>query len=122
MINCLLLIPLWTVAAIVHELGHAAVNKQLGFKVYQVSIGSGRPLLTMKLFGFPFEFHRNLLWGGGLTLSAGPQEQGLRLRQWLCTAAGPAANLLLAGLIYATHGGRAVWHVDWGRPMPLGML
>ena len=98
----------------VHEYGHYRVAVACGVKVLKFSIGFGKPLCTWRLSGKPTEFSIGMLPLGGyvkmLDEREGPVDikerhlafntQPLRSRA-LVVAAGPAANLLLAVLIYA---------------------
>ena len=98
----------------VHEYGHYRVAVACGVKVLKFSIGFGKPLFTWRLSGKPTEFSIGMLPLGGyvkmLDEREGPVDikerhlafntQPLRSRA-LVVAAGPAANLLLAVLIYA---------------------
>lgn len=98
----------------VHEYGHYRVAVACGIKVLKFSIGFGKPLFTWHLKGKPTEFSIGLLPLGGYVKMLDEREapvaaeerhlafntQPLRSRA-LVVAAGPAANLLLAVLIYA---------------------
>ncbi len=98
----------------VHEYGHYRVAVACGVKVLKFSIGFGKPLYTWRLKGKPTEFSIGLLPLGGYVKMLDEREapvdaadlhfafntQSLRSRAMI-VAAGPAANLLLAVLIYA---------------------
>ena len=51
-------------ATVLHETGHATVGAVLGFRVHQVSIGSGRTIARMKLAGTEIRIRSRLLGGG----------------------------------------------------------
>ncbi|MCU0956734.1 MAG: RIP metalloprotease RseP [Hydrogenophaga sp.] len=99
----------------VHEYGHYRVAVACGVKVLRFSVGFGRPLLRWQRPGSPTEFVICALPLGGyvrmLDEREGPVDpserhlafntQPLRSRAAV-VAAGPAANLLLAVLIYAS--------------------
>jgi len=98
----------------VHEYGHYRVAVACGVKVLRFSVGFGRPLLRWQRPGSPTEFVVCALPLGGyvrmLDEREGPVDpaerhlafntQPLRSRAAI-VAAGPAANLLLAVLLYA---------------------
>src|SRR5690606_26468583 len=98
----------------VHEYGHYRVAVACGVKVLRFSVGFGKPLLRWRRKGSPTEFVVGMLPLGGyvrmLDEREGPVDpaerhlafntQRLRSRA-LIVVAGPAANLLLAALIYA---------------------
>ena len=98
----------------VHEYGHYRMAVACGIKVLKFSIGFGKPLFTWRFKGKPTEFSIGLLPLGGYVKMLDEREapvaaderhlafntQPLRSRA-LVVAAGPAANLLLAILIYA---------------------
>jgi regulator of sigma E protease len=99
---------------VVHEYGHYRVAVACGVKVLKFSIGFGKPIFTWRRPGSPTEFSISLLPLGGyvkmLDEREGPVDaaeqhlafnrQPLRARAAV-VAAGPAANLLLAALLYA---------------------
>ena len=98
----------------VHEYGHYRVAVACGIKVLKFSIGFGKPLFTWRLKGNPCEFSIGMLPLGGyvkmLDEREAPVDAGERhlafntqplASRAMVVAAGPAANLLLAILIYA---------------------
>jgi len=98
----------------VHEYGHYRMAVACGVKVLRFSVGFGKPLLTFKRPGRDTEFVVAMLPLGGYVRMLDEREapvdpaerhlafntQPLRARAAI-VAAGPAANLLLAVLIYA---------------------
>jgi len=98
----------------VHEYGHYRVAVACGVKVLRFSIGFGKPLFTWRRPGKPTEFVIGALPLGGYVRMLDEREapvdaaerhlafntQPLRARAAI-VAAGPAANLLLAVLLYA---------------------
>jgi len=98
----------------VHEYGHYRVAVACGIKVLKFSVGFGKPIYTWRLRNRPTEFSIGLLPLGGyvkmLDGREGPVDpaerhlafnaQPLRSRAAV-VAAGPAANLLLAIVLYA---------------------
>jgi regulator of sigma E protease len=98
----------------VHEYGHYRMAVACGVKVLRFSVGFGKPLLSWKRPGSPTEFVIGALPLGGYVRMLDEREapvdaaerhlafntQPLRSRVAI-VAAGPAANLLLAVLIYA---------------------
>ncbi|MEO8021457.1 RIP metalloprotease RseP [Polaromonas sp.] len=98
----------------VHEYGHYRVAVACGIKVLKFSVGFGKPIYTWRLKNRPTEFSIGMLPLGGyvkmLDEREGPVDpaerhlafntQPLRSRAAV-VAAGPAANLLLAIVLYA---------------------
>ncbi len=98
----------------VHEYGHYRVAVSCGIKVLKFSIGFGKPIFTWRLKGKPTQFVIGLLPLGGYVKMLDEREapvdpaerhlafntQPLRSRAAV-VAAGPAANLILAILVYA---------------------
>ncbi|MDB5889783.1 MAG: site-2 protease, Metallo peptidase family [Polaromonas sp.] len=98
----------------VHEYGHYRVAVACGIKVLKFSIGFGKPIYTWRLKGKPTEFAIGLLPLGGYVKMLDEREapvdpterhlafntQPLKSRAAV-VAAGPAANLLLAVVLYS---------------------
>lgn len=98
----------------VHEYGHYRVAVACGIKVLKFSIGFGKPIYTWKLKNKTTEFSIGMLPLGGYVKMLDEREapvdpaerhlafntQPLKSRAAV-VAAGPAANLLLAVLLYA---------------------
>lgn len=98
----------------VHEYGHYRVAVACGVKVLRFSVGFGKPLLRWQKKGSPTEFVLCVLPLGGYVRMLDEREapvdpaerhlafntQPLRSRAAI-VAAGPAANLLLAVVLYA---------------------
>lgn len=98
----------------VHEYGHYRVAVACGVKVLRFSVGFGKPLLTWRRKGSPTEFVLCMLPLGGYVRMLDEREapvdpaerhlafntKPLRSRA-LIVAAGPAANLLLAVVLYS---------------------
>ena len=98
----------------VHEYGHYRVAVACGVKVLKFSIGFGKPIYTWRLKGKPTEFSIGMLPLGGYVKMLDEREapvdsserhlafntQPLKSRAAV-VAAGPAANLLLAILLYS---------------------
>ncbi len=112
----------------VHEYGHYRVAVAYGIKVLKFSIGFGKPIYTWRLKGNPCEFSIGILPLGGYVKMLDEREapvdeserhlafnnQPLRLRAAV-VAAGPAANLLLAIVLYSI--------VNWsGQQEPMAIL
>ncbi|WP_313076198.1 RIP metalloprotease RseP [Melaminivora sp.] len=103
----------------IHEYGHYRVAVACGVKVLRFSVGFGKPLLRWQPQGSPTEFVIGAFPLGGYVRMLDEREapvaeherhlafnhQSLRARAAI-VAAGPAANLLLAVLLYAL--------VNWG--------
>jgi len=103
----------------VHELGHYGVAVLCGVKILRFSIGFGKPLLRWQPHGSPTEFVLSAFPLGGYVkmldereapVPANERHQAFNVQPLLArfaiVVAGPAANLLLAVLLYAV--------VNWG--------
>lgn len=112
----------------VHEYGHYRVAVACGVKVLRFSVGFGKPILRWQPKGSPTEFVVGMLPLGGFVRMLDEREgpvaadekhmafnnRPLRARAAI-VAAGPAANLLLAVLLYAV--------VNWvGMQEPVAIL
>ncbi len=112
----------------VHEYGHYRVAVACGIKVLKFSIGFGKPIYTWRLKGNSCEFSIGMLPLGGYVKMLDEREapvdeserhlafntQPLRSRAAV-VAAGPAANLLLAIVLYSI--------VNWsGQQEPMAIL
>jgi membrane-associated protease RseP (regulator of RpoE activity) len=93
----------FTIAAIIHELGHFSVAKFFKFKVTEFCIGTG-PKLYGKRYGDTEYMLRFFIPMGGhirLDLKNITTLTSKRIAEWtLGVWAGPAINLLTAGLTY----------------------
>ncbi|KQM68721.1 RIP metalloprotease RseP [Xylophilus sp. Leaf220] len=98
----------------VHEYGHYRVAVACGVKVLRFSVGFGKPILRWQRPGSPTEFVVGMLPLGGYVkmldereAPVAPEERHLAFnnrplaQRAAVVAAGPAANLLLAILLYA---------------------
>jgi hypothetical protein len=82
-----LLGPVWLVFLIVlHESSHAIAGKILGFRVFWIGIGYGRPLLDARLLGIRLKL--NMIPFNGETALASPTMDWFRLRWWLVIFSG----------------------------------
>ena len=94
----LFLLDLFLIASIVpHELGHAVMARMLGWRVFQIVIGVGKPCLKWRWRGIQFDLRWLPL--GGITLMAPAGNAWFRVKRFLSVLAGPAVN---AGMAAAT--------------------
>jgi tetratricopeptide (TPR) repeat protein len=77
----------------IHELGHALAGALVGYQVRAVMVGVGPSLLAFTVAGVSVQI--KVLPLGGVTLGLPRRESWLRLRQWIFSAGGLTANLLL---------------------------
>lgn len=85
--------------AIVHEFGKAVGALHLGFKVFSLKIGNGRPLRHFTLLGIPIE----LTWSVNAVPSlqmAYPKKEGLARNKALAFLWGPLFNLPFIAAIW----------------------
>lgn len=98
----LILLPLalasMPLVAVLHEAGHAVVALAVGFRVVEMSVGGGPPLLHRRWRGTEVTMGRSLLWGGWTVVSR-DSIQGWRWRSAAVCLSGPAANLIGVGTI-----------------------
>lgn len=94
-------LPFVWIATLFHELGHALIARLMGTQVFLIKIGSGSEIAAHTRFGYEIFFGR--IPFGGITLIGPADGSALnwRLRKSISTAAGPAANLLLAAITWA---------------------
>lgn len=86
-------------SVVVHELAHAVVASLLQFDVARIKLGLGPVLFERRLFGYLWEVRRYAGDGSVLCLPRTPHH--LKRRFLLVTAAGPAANFLVAAGAFA---------------------
>lgn len=88
----LILLAVWVVLTVVHELGHALAGKVAGYRIVGIVVGSGRGrLVRFTIFGVIVEVRSNFL-SGGMTLPAG---SGTFAQRVLFSAGGVIAELLV---------------------------
>jgi Flp pilus assembly protein TadD, contains TPR repeats len=95
-----------------HELGHAMAAHSMGFKKIRILLGSGKPIVSFNLFGFPAILNQFPL--RGVTLF----ELKLPFKRWkycLVIAAGPFVNFLflLGAFPFVTLRGFFDGHTTW---------
>jgi len=91
----LFFIGLFLILSIVpHELGHALVARALGWRVYQIVIGVGKPLFKRRWAGILFEIRAVPL--AGATWMIPKDTRWFRAKRFLAALAGPAVNMALA--------------------------
>lgn len=89
----------------VHEGGHALLSRLLGWRVLRVVIGRGRLLASWRWRGIPIELR--LLPVGGFVQPIPTRLRRPRLESMLIYAAGPVAEIVVAGVLGS-------W-LGWGR-------
>jgi len=87
----------WVVLLAMHEFGHAAAARALGWSVRLVSIGSGRVRMRLWVAETPVEIRTIPL--SGFVLPRPTDLRSPRLKQFLVFAAGPGIELLLVALL-----------------------
>ena len=111
----LIVFGLWITA--IHEMGHATVAWALYHRVRRINVGP----FTFTNAGHGFQFHfewKRLLNGGGHVAAIPPEGEHLRLKFMAMVAAGPAASLLNALLMFAVFLSLAGtrWQAYWWIP------
>ena len=56
-LRCACLVLLQWLMVLPHELGHALVARYLGYKQIRILVGFGKPIFSLKLFGFRWLFN-----------------------------------------------------------------
>ena len=104
------------IRTVVHEGGHALAAKALGAHVVRVTVGGGPTWKSIRLGQTRVDVRRYTFLGGA-TLFLWPEGSRGRWRSILIILAGPAANVVFAGLALwassAFHGG---WREDFVQP------
>jgi hypothetical protein len=90
----------------VHELGHAAMGRLLGWKICAIVVGYGRPILRFRIGTVPVEIR--IFPMGGHVVPAPTRLRAPRLENALIYAAGPGAELLVALAIALAIGSEAL--------------
>ena len=102
--SVVLVVIFWVPLLVVHELGHVAVAKSVGFGVHRFVIGFGKPWLRGTLGGTRVVFRRFPLEGFIVPAPAGVGY--LRLKLCLTYLGGPAAEVLVLMILVWTFGPR----------------
>lgn len=99
LLNIVLVDYMVIAAAIVHESGHALAAVLVRARVFLVQVGSGKPLVTLRLLGVPIKLNRYPL-AGGLVFVGHTTDRNVIGRHAVIVAGGPVVNLVLAGLLF----------------------
>jgi hypothetical protein len=91
--NLVMVLVFLVPSIVVHELGHAAAARALGFDVFRIRLGIGPLRFERRLLGYLWEVRRYLC--GGWTQLAAVGMHDLKRRFLLVVAAGPAANFVV---------------------------
>jgi len=106
------LVHLFLILTIIpHELGHAIVARLLGWRVFQVVIGIGKPFFRWRGFGINFTFNR--LPVGGITQMTPVDLRWFRVKRFLAVLAGPAINFVMAAAVFFIWQGIRAWPPDF---------
>jgi tetratricopeptide (TPR) repeat protein len=101
--------PLLLLAVGLHEGCHALVARTVGFRVFEVQVGTGPRLSVFHLAGTRIELRAFPLCG--FTSWAPTAVEGYGGRLFLAVAAGPAANLAVVA------GALLLWPAGWALPL-----
>lgn len=99
LLNIVLVDYMVIAAAIVHESGHALAAVLVRARVFLVQVGSGKPLVMLRLLGARLKLNRYPL-AGGLVFVGHTADRNVIGRHAVIVAGGPIANLALAGLLF----------------------
>ena len=81
-----------------HELGHALAARLLGYRQIVILVGFGKPLCAFGFLGIQWLVNRVPF--GGFTLADPPDGSGLRWKQFVFVASGPAVNVAAASMAW----------------------
>jgi|GEM_PF-2468265 len=81
---------------VLHELAHAVTAWLIGFQVFAIHLGMGRPLLAVRFLGVNWVIRPAPI--SAVTVIAGPELGYYRLRLFLITLAGPGLHAILAAV------------------------
>lgn len=96
-LGVLFFILFWFLLLVVHEAGHAVVSAALGWRVGMVMIGMGRPIASFRIRQTPVVVC--LLPLEGFVVPLPTSLEGVRWKSALIYFAGPAAEMLVLGLL-----------------------
>ncbi len=96
----------WFPLIALHELGHAAAARLVGWRVHRIVVGFGKAAARFELFGVPLTLKLYPL--GGYVSPAPVSMRGVRLKSAFIYAAGPGAELALVGLLVLALGPEAM--------------
>ncbi len=86
------------VSTVLHELGHVAIGKLAGFRMFSIDIGRGRVLYDFRVWFLQCRV-RSIPFGG-LAHGAAMSGRFFKIRRFLMVLGGPMANaILLAGAV-----------------------
>lgn len=98
-LNVLLFFVFCLLTILPHELGHAVAAHLVGFRVFRVVTGVGKPFYRRRFLSFSLEFRCLPL--GGFTVAT-PKERGFSKIKWaFYVSAGLAVNLIIGVSAYA---------------------
>jgi hypothetical protein len=93
----------WGPLLVIHELGHAVCARLVGFRVHEIVLGFGPELARFRALGARVTLR--LIPVEGYVLPSPTRVEGARAASALVYFAGPAAELLAAGLVTLWIGG-----------------
>lgn len=97
-LTALFLVDLFLVLSVVpHELGHAAIGRLLGWRVFAIVIGVGKRVFKFDLLGIIFDFRSLPICG--ITQLAPIDTRWFRLKRFFVYLAGPMVNAAIAVII-----------------------
>jgi hypothetical protein len=96
-LNLLLAVVFYWALILPHELGHAVAGWLTGLRVFRICLGSGISVYMDSKWGL--FFRDDLPRGYGMVIVGHRHVRFFRLRNFLTTLGGPAANVLLVGAV-----------------------
>lgn len=110
----LALFALQAFSILVHELGHAAAAKSIGSRILAIAVLGVQFDCARRRFGSATAFSGNDV--GGYVIHALPEHLHTRRNDAIIAAAGPLANVLLAGLAFLLVPAAPMLRADYGAP------
>lgn len=85
---------------VLHELGHALVGRLLGYRIFEISVGTGPPLVATVVGRTRVSL--SMIPAGGHTLLAPRSDRLVQAREVFVSIAGPAVNVVVLAVVFGS--------------------